>query len=92
MRVLSPVGERRRLVEKTLESTARGRTIGLVNNGFGDKISGAFFERLQELFRAEASVSEVCSWKKPVFTRPSSEKLIDEVAAASHCAVVGLCA
>jgi hypothetical protein len=92
MRVLSPVGERRQLAEKKLEPSARGRTIGLVNNGFGDKIAGAFFERLQELFSSEPQVSEVRIWKKPVFTRPLPEKLIDEVAGASHAAIVGLCA
>jgi hypothetical protein len=92
MRILNPVGERRRLAEKKLETNARGRTIGLVNNGFGDKIAGAFFERLQELLTAEPQVSEVRTWKKPVFTRPSPERLIDEVAGASHAAIVGLCA
>ena len=92
MRVLSPVGERRRFAEKRLSSSARGRTIGLVNNGFGDKLAGMFFARLQELLSAESGVSEVRTWRKPVFTRPSPEKLIDEVAAASHAAVVGLCA
>jgi hypothetical protein len=92
MRVLNPVGERRRFAEKKLDSNARGRTIGLVNNGFGDKIAGMFFERLQQLLSAEPGVSEVRAWRKPVFTRPSPEKLIDEVAAAAHLAVVGLCA
>jgi len=92
MRVFSPVGERRRFAEKTFDNSARGLTIGLVNNGFGDKIAGTFFERLRELLSAEPGVSEVCAWRKPMFTRPSPEKLIDEVAAASHKAVVGLCA
>ena len=92
MRVLSPVGERRKFAEKKLHNTANGFTIGLVNNGFGDKIAGAFFARLHELLGAEADVSEVRVWQKPVFTRPSPEKLIDEVAAASHKAIVGLCA
>jgi hypothetical protein len=92
MRVLSPVGERRRFAEKKLDSSTRGRTIGLLNNGFGDKIAGMFFARLQELLSAEHGVSEVRVWRKPVFTRPSPDKLIDEVAAASHAAVVGLCA
>ena len=92
MRVLSPVGERRKFAEKKLDNTANGFTIGLVNNGFGDKIAGAFFARLHELLGAEADVSEVRVWQKPVFTRPSPEKLIDEVAAASHKAIVGLCA
>jgi hypothetical protein len=92
MRVLSPVGERRRFAEKTLSSTARGRTIGLIDNGFGDKIAGMFFARLRELLSNEPGVSEVRVWRKPVFTRPSPEQLIDEVAAASQQAVVGLCA
>jgi hypothetical protein len=92
MRVLSPVGERRRFAEKTLSSTTSGRTIGLLNNGFGDKIAGAFFQRLQELLSNEPAVNEVRCWRKPVFTRPSPEQLIDEVATASHYAVVGLCA
>ncbi|MBM4259375.1 MAG: hypothetical protein FJ147_26180 [Deltaproteobacteria bacterium] len=92
MRVLSPVGERRKFAEKKLDNTANGFTIGLVNNGFGDKIAGAFFTRLQELLTAEAGVAEVRVWQKPVFTRPSPDKLIDEVATASHKAIVGLCA
>lgn len=92
MRVLSPVGERRRFAEKKLGSDARGRIIGLLNNGFGDKLAGMFFARLQELLGAQSGVNEVRTWNKPVFTRPSPEKLIDEVAAASHVAVVGLCA
>lgn len=92
MRVLSPVGERRRLTEKKLDNNSRSRTIGLVNNGFGDKIAGAFFARLQELLALEPSIGEVRVWKKPVFTRPSPEKMIDEVAFASHGAIVGLCA
>jgi len=92
MRVLSPVGERRRFAEKPPSSNARGLTIGLLNNGFGDKIAGMFFGRLQELLGVEPEVSEVRVWRKPVFTRPSPEQLIDEVAAASHQAVVGLCA
>jgi hypothetical protein len=92
MRVLSPVGERRKFAEKKLDTTARGLTLGLVNNGFGDKIAGAFFTRLQELLSTEAGVSEVRIWQKPVFTRPSPEKLIDEIAVASHKAIVGLCA
>lgn len=92
MRVLSPVGERRRFAEKNLDCNTHGRVIGLLNNGFADKIAGMFFDRLQELFHAEPGVSEVRVWRKPVFTRPSPEKLIDEVAVASHLAVVGLCA
>ena len=92
MRVLSPVGERREFAEKKLDHTARGLTIGLLNNGFGDKIAGAFFERLQELLSGEAGVQQVRIWRKPVFTRPSPEQLIDEVATASHKAIVGLCA
>ncbi len=92
MRVLSPVGERRQFAEKALASNAEGRTIGLVNNGFGDKIAGLFFERLKELLVADQSVSEVKIWRKPVFTRPSPDQLIDEVATASHQAIVGLCA
>lgn len=92
MRVLNPVGERRRFVEKVLPQNTPGRVIGLLNNGFGDKIAGTFFARLQELLRAEAGVSDVRVWCKPVFTRPSPEQLLDEVAAASHLAVVGLCA
>ena len=92
MRVLSPVGERRKFAEKNLEQSANGFTIGLVNNGFGDKIAGAFFSRLQELLQTAVGVADVRVWQKPVFTRPSPEKLIDEVAAASHKAIVGLCA
>jgi hypothetical protein len=92
MRVLSPVGERRQFVEKALGSSAAGRTIGLVNNGFGGEIAGLFFERLKALLEADQAVSEVQIWRKPVFTRPSPEQLIDEVATASHQAIVGLCA
>ncbi|MEW6300191.1 MAG: hypothetical protein AB1671_21060 [Thermodesulfobacteriota bacterium] len=92
MRVLNPVGERRRFVEKVIAHHTHGRVVGLLNNGFGDKIAETFFSRLQELLRAEPGVSDVRVWRKPVFTRPSPEKLIDEVAAASHLAVVGLCA
>ena len=92
MRVLSPVGERRQFAEKDLGNHAEGRIIGLVNNGFGDKIAGLFFERLKELLMADQAVSDVQIWRKPVFTRPSPEQLIDEVATASHQAIVGLCA
>ncbi len=92
MRVLSPAGERRRFAEKDLSSNADGLTIGLLDNGFGDKIAGTFFARLQELFADEPRVNQVRVWRKPMFTRPSPEKLIDEVAAASYQAVVGLCA
>lgn len=92
MRLLSPVGERRHFVEKALGSSVEGRTIGLVNNGFGDKVAGLFFERLKELLTADQAVSEVQIWRKPVFTRPSPEQLVDEVATASHQAIVGLCA
>ena len=92
MRLLSPVGERRHFVEKALGSSAEGRIIGLVNNGFGDKVAGLFFERLKELLTADQTVSEVKIWRKPVFTRPSPEQLIDKVATASHQAIVGLCA
>ena len=92
MRVLSPVGERRQFAAKALGSNAEGRTIGLLNNGFGDKIAGLFFERLKELLAADKAVNEVKIWRKPVFTRPSPEQLIDELATASHQAVVGLCA
>ena len=92
MRVLSPVGERRQFAAKSLGSTAQGRTIGLLNNGFGGEIAGLFFARLKELLAAEPGVNEVKIWRKPVFTRPSPESLIDELAAASHQAVVGLCA
>lgn len=92
MRVLSPVGERRQFVEKSSGNRAEGRTIGLVNNGFGDKIAGLFFERLKELLAADQAVSGVQIWRKPVFTRPSPEQLIDEVSTASHQAIVGLCA
>ena len=92
MRVLSPVGERRRFAEKTLDSSAKGLTIGLVNNGFGNKIAGMFFARLRELLTTQSGIHEVREWQKPVFTRPSPETLIDEVATASHKAIVGLCA
>jgi hypothetical protein len=92
MRVLSPVGERRRFAEKSLGSSADGLTIGLLDNGFGNKIAGMFFGRLKELLENEPRVNQVKVWRKPVFTRPSPEGLIDEVAMASHQAVVGLCA
>ena len=93
MRILSPVGERRRFAEKDLSnSSSQGLTIGLIDNGFGDKIAGVFFSRLKELLDNESGVTEVQVWRKPMFTRPSPEQLIDEVATASHQAVVGLCA
>jgi hypothetical protein len=92
MRVLSPVGEPRRFAEKDLNSSTKGLTIGLLNNGFGNKIAGMFFERLNELLKNEPGVNEVRVWHKPMFTRPSPETLIDEVAAGSYQAVVGLCA
>ena len=92
MRVLSPVGVRREFQEKKIDSTAAGRAIGLLDNGFGNDIAGTFFTRLRELLSADAAVSEVGVWRKPVFTRPSPDALLDELAAASHHAVVGLCA
>jgi hypothetical protein len=92
MRVLSPVGVRRQFAEKKVDNHAEGCVIGLVNNGFGNEIAGMFFERLKELLEAKPVVSEVSIWRKPVFTRPSPEQLIDEVAAAAQQAVVGLCA
>jgi hypothetical protein len=92
MRVLSPVGVRRPFAEKKIDHTVAGRTVGLVNNGFGNEIAGKFFERLKELLEAKPSVSAASIWRKPVFTRPSPEALMDEVAAASQQAVVGLCA
>lgn len=92
MRVLSPVGVRREFQEKKIDSTATGRAIGLLDNGFGNDIAGTFFARLRELLSADAAVSEVGVWRKPVFTRPSPDALLDELAAASHHAVVGLCA
>ena len=92
MRVLSPVGVRRPFAEKKIDHSAAGRTVGLVNNGFGNEIAGQFFARLKELLEARPSVRAVSVWRKPVFTRPSPETLMDEVAAASQQAVVGLCA
>ena len=92
MRVFSPVGVRRPFAEKKIDHTAEGCVIGLVNNGFGNEIAGLFFERLKELLEAKPVVSEVSVWRKPVFTRPSPEQLINEIAAASQRAVVGLCA
>ena len=92
MRVLSPVGVRRPFAEKKIDHSAAGRVIGLVNNGFGNEIAGQFFARLKELLEAKPSVRAVSVWRKPVFTRPSPEALMDEVAAASQQAVVGLCA
>ena len=92
MRVLSPVGVRRQFAEKKIDNNAQGRLIGLVNNGFGNEIAGQFFERLKELLSENQAVSEVSIWRKPVFTRPSPEQLINEVAATAHQAVVGLCA
>ncbi len=92
MRVFSPVGVRRQFAEKKIDHTAEGCVIGLVNNGFGNEIAGLFFERLKELLEAKPVVSEVSVWRKPVFTRPSPEQLINEIAAASQRAVVGLCA
>ncbi len=92
MRIFSPVGERRQFVEKQIDNDTQGRMIGLVNNGFGNEIAGMFFERLQELLLVKPQVSQVSIWRKPMFTRPSPEHLIDEVAAASQQAVVGLCA
>ncbi len=92
MRVLSPVGVRRQFAEKKIDRNAAGRVIGLVNNGFGNEIAGMFFERLKELLEAKPAVSKVSIWRKPMFTRPSPEQLINEVAAASQQAVVGLCA
>ena len=92
MRVLSPVGVRREFREKKIDSTVAGRAIGLLDNGFGNDIAGTFFTRLRELLAADAAVSEVGLWRKPVFTRPSPDALLDELAAASHHAVVGLCA
>jgi len=92
MRILSPVGERRQFVEKQIDRGAQGWVIGLVNNGFGNEIANVFFKRLQELLLAKSQVSQVSIWRKPMFTRPSPEHLIDEVAVASQQAVVGLCA
>ena len=92
MRVLSPVGVRREFREKKIDTTAAGWAIGLLDNGFGNDIAGTFFTRLRELLAADAAVSEVGVWRKPVFTRPSPDALLDELAAASHHAVIGLCA
>ncbi len=92
MRILSPVGERRQFVEKQIDRGAQGSVIGLVNNGFGNEIANVFFKRLQELLLAKSQVSQVSIWRKPMFTRPSPEHLIDEVASVSQQAVVGLCA
>ncbi len=92
MRVLSPVGVRRQFAEKTIDRSVGDRVIGLVNNGFGNEIAGMFFERLEELLSCQPAISSVSVWRKPVFTRPSPEPLINEIAAVSHQAVVGLCA
>lgn len=92
MRVLSPVGVRREFPEKKIDTRATGQVIGLVDNGFGNTIAGTFFARLRESLAAQPAVSDVGVWRKPVFTRPSPDALLDEVAAASHRAVVGLCA
>ena len=92
MRVLNPVGVRRPFAEKKIDTNAAGCVIGLVNNGFGNEIAGMFFERLKELLEVKPGVSQVSIWRKPVFTRPSPEQLMNEVAAASQQAVVGLCA
>ena len=92
MRVLNPVGVRRPFAEKKIDTNAAGRVIGLVNNGFGNEIAGMFFERLKELLEVKPGVSQVSIWRKPVFTRPSPEQLMNEVAAASQQVVVGLCA
>lgn len=94
MQVFNPTGKvRKKSQEKLLLlDELRGKTIGLVDDGWGGNWCHQFFERLGELFTEKCGAAQVLHWKKPLLSKPSPDALLEEVAAKSDAAVVGLCA
>jgi hypothetical protein len=94
MKVFNPTGVvRKKSVEDLLFlDELRGKTIGLVDDGWGGKWCRQFFDRIGELFTERCGVAEVVHLEKPLLSKPSPDSLLDEVVARCDAAVVGLCA
>lgn len=94
MQVFNPTGKvRKKSQEKLLLlDDLRGKTIGLVDDGWGGNWCHQFFEKLGELFTEKCGAAQVLHWEKPLLSKPSPDVLLEEVAAKCDAAVVGLCA
>jgi len=90
MKVLSPVGEKKRIdVERELAprlATLSGKVIGLIDDGAGK----AYFQRIEELLKEKVKPAQVIRKVKPHLSQPSSTELLDEVVKACKAVIVGV--
>ncbi|MFC1861414.1 hypothetical protein ACFLYL_03995 [Chloroflexota bacterium] len=90
MKVLNPVGEKRRVDVKG-ELAARldtidGKIIGIIDDGAGK----TYFQRIEELLEEKARPSRVIHKLRPHLSQPSPAELIDEIAKSCDAAIVGI--
>ena len=89
MRVLNPVGERKKTgIQNRLAprpSDLQGKIVGILDNRAGQ----AYFERIEELLKAKCNVAKVMRWVKPEQVAPAAAEMIAEVARECDVVVAG---
>ena len=90
MKVLSPVGERKRIdVEGKLAprlAALSNKVVGLIDDGAGK----AYFQRIEELLKEKVKPAQIIRKVKPHLSQPSPAELLDEVVKACHAVIVGV--
>ena len=90
MKVLSPVGERKRIdVEGKLAprlAALSNKVVGLIDDGAGK----AYFQRIEELLKEKVKPVQIIHKVKPHLSQPSPVELLDEVVKACHAVIVGV--
>ena len=90
MKVLSPVGEKKRTeVRDELAprlATLSGKVVGIVDDGAGK----AYFQRIEELLKEKIKPAQIIRKVRPHLSQPSPAELLDEIAQASDAVIVGV--
>ena len=90
MKVLSPVGEKKRTEVKDKlaprPATLSDKVIGLIDDGVGK----AYFQRIEELLKEKVKPAQVIRKVRPHLSQLSPAELLDEVAQACDAVIVGV--
>lgn len=90
MKVLSPVGERKR---RDVEGKLAPRLAALGNNVVGlidDGVGKAYFQRIEELLKEKVKPAQIIRRVKPHLSQPSPAELLDEVVKTCNAVIVGV--
>lgn len=91
VKILSPVGEKKRDAAKKEElaprpTTLADKVIGIVDDGAGK----AYFQRIEELLSERVKPAQIIRKVKPHLSQPSPVQLLDEVVKICHAVIVGV--